>query len=158
MELVELLDKIDETAPKGCRTCRHMATHRCGTDCLYPAGTRHERGAEYDYANWEPGNWLRDLQAAQTAGARNIVIGGQGEADFSATTDPHDVARHLHSIACECGYIVGTLVHSATGCSLVVCANGVHRVEWDNAGRLIRIVEQETEAVTWPYFPEEVAA
>ncbi len=127
MELIELLDKIDHTAPKCCRTCKYMAIglDRC-QDCLGKAVTKQiEMEAngdsrsvfrtDYEYKNWEPGNWLRELHAAELRGQKNIVLGGQGEFDFVATNSPQSVAKHLHYVAGEVGGYVGYLENIGGG-------------------------------------------
>lgn len=116
MTLLDLLDKIDETAPRTCQTCKHMATHAKCDGCLntpadYAAYRDGKPMPDMRYLNWEPGNWLREEHAAQLSGARNIVIGGQGEAEVNVKRTPQQAAKHLHYVAGECGYSVGPLRH-----------------------------------------------
>lgn len=127
MELVDLLDKIDETAPKSCQTCRHMATHRACNDCLNTF-----KPTDPNYRNWEPGNWLRDLQAAEEAG-RSIVIGDQGEAEVSVKSTPKAVSKNLHYVAEQCGYMVGNLhyLKADNQIGLTVHADSSCKILWD---------------------------
>lgn len=139
MQLIELLDKIDETAPRSCQTCRHMATHSACHGCL--DGT--PRGEPFPYRNWEPGNWLRDLHAAEVSGTRNIVIGGQGEADFCATAPVPHVVRHLHYVAGECGYFVEPLQRRGEQQTIAISTHeGRYVIHWQ-AGSLDKITKDD---------------
>lgn len=156
MELVELLDSIDTTAPRSCQTCRHMATH---AGCHNPGEPNYCLGPyiygqhDYPYTNWEPGNWLRDIDAAERAGARNIVIGGTGEADFAATDRPDQVSKHLHYVAEQCGYFVGKLTRTPDGgYRLNVTTEETHTVVWNATGQLVRIENATTQEREWPRF------
>lgn len=143
MELVDLLDKINETAPKSCRTCRHMATHRgcknpgdsdyCLIKSNYNTETRkfEDDPNDTDFKNWEPGNWLRDLQAAEETG-RSIVIGDQGEAEVSTKSTPKAVSKNLHYVAEQCGYMVGNLRKIDSQLALDVYTGDANcRLLWD---------------------------
>ncbi len=139
MTLLELLDQIDETAPRSCRTCRHSGTHSKCDGCL--SGT--PAGEPFPYRHWEPGNWLRELHAAEVRGTRNIVIGGQGEADFCATACPDSVVKHLHYVAGECGYWVGRLVNRGDEQRVTIGTHeGTFIVQW-NSGKLTKISTEE---------------
>lgn len=139
MTLLELLDQIDETAPRNCQTCVHAYTHdreRCDTCLGHETTTTDERGKTlytFEYRHWEPGNPLRALHAAQLEGRVNIVIGGSGEADFCATNDPASVTKHLHYVASECGYTVGRLTNDKTHQTLYIATQeGQFRIEWED--------------------------
>lgn len=135
MELLELLDKIDQTAPRSCQTCRHMATHSLCDGCLN--GT--PSGEPFPYRNWEPGNWLRELHAAEVRGTRNIVIGGQGEADFCAVACPESVAKHLHYVAGECGYLCGRLAARGDDQQFTIATHeGEYVIHWHQE-KLVKI-------------------
>lgn len=138
MELIELLDQIDATAPRSCQTCRHMATHTGCDGCL----SNTPRGEPFPYRNWEPGNWLRELHRAEVLGYRNIVIGGQGEADFCSKAVPEAVAKLLHRVAEECGYLVGRLVQQGQDKRLKVHAHGCYVIHWHD-DQLVRITTDE---------------
>lgn len=130
-ELDYILDKIiDETAPIGCSTCLFMATHeKCGK-CLYKTYGPHP-GEVFEYNNWTPGNYLRHLHAAEISGRYNIVIGGQGEAEFCSTNSPDSVARHLRRVAMECGYLVGRLLSGKSGTTLTISTrDGEFTITW----------------------------
>lgn len=162
MELVELLDKIDETAPVTCETCRHMASHAKCRGCL----DRTKPDEPYPYRNHEPGNWLRELQAAERAGHRNIVIGGQGEADFCALSTPEEVSKHLHYVAEDCGYFCYNLRRDS-GCAKlkIITSEGCFLVTWDKSDTLEAIFKvphddgnPELRKQTWPYFKDSEVA
>lgn len=140
MTLCELLDKIDHTAPRCCNTCRNAGTHRNCDGCL----SRTAPGEPYPYRNWEPGNWLRDLHAAELRGECAIVIGGQGEADFYATSSPERVAKHLHRVACSCGYLCGRLTGSQDGDQRLTIhtAEGGYIVHW-HGGKLVKLTTED---------------
>lgn len=135
MELVELLDKIDVNAPRSCETCRHMATHKKCGGCLHSPGDNILTDPfPFRYNNWEPGNWLRDLQLAEQTGRQNIVIGGAGEAEVNAKDSPHQTAKNLHRVAKCCGYSVGRLHHLNGGKQIGISVHtheGSWRVVWD---------------------------
>lgn len=135
MTLLELLDQIDQTAPRSCQTCRHSGTHSRCDGCLN--GT--PRGEPFPYRNWEPGNWLRELHEAEVRGTKNIVIGGAGEADFCAIAPVESVAKHLHYVAGECGYLCGKLNSNGDSHSLTICTHeGRYTIHWNNR-KLVRI-------------------
>ena len=166
MELVEFLDKIDAKAPKCCKTCRHMATHKgCGDigKPNYCLETIKEDGlrSEFNYRNWEPGNWLRDLQEAEKSGERNIVIGDSGEAEINTKWTPKETAKSLHRVAEQCGYSVNNLRHSKEHNKTVIdiytdCA---HKIIWyhepgaDNKLEIWRLDSTGTPvSQMWPRF------
>jgi hypothetical protein len=127
MKFIELLDKIDETAPRSCETCRHMATHSRCNGCLSDT----PRGEPFPYRHWEPGNWLREKHAAEVRGTLNIVVGGSGEADFCALAMPEDVAKHLEYVAEMCGYYVGRLATKGDSQSLSISTHeGTYTLHW----------------------------
>lgn len=136
MQLIDLLDQIDQAAPRCCQTCRHCGTHAACDGCL--GGT--QQGEPFPYRHWEPGNWLRELHAAEVRGIRTIVIGGQGEADFCATSPPDRVTKHLHDVAGECGYLCGRLTASGAEQQLSISTReGTYVICWRD-GHLDRIV------------------
>jgi hypothetical protein len=139
MELLEVLDQIDATAPRTCQTCRHAGTHSACDGCL--SGTR---GEPFPYRNWEPGNWLRELHAAEVLGSRNIVIGGQGEADFCSKAVPPAVVKHLHYVAGQCGYFVGRLTRPVDGYQhlAITTHDGSYVIHW-HRDELLRITTAE---------------
>lgn len=92
-----------ETRRKGCETCRHMGTHVKCDGCLG------DNGQPYDYAHWEEGNWLLDLERVQLAGERSIHCGG--ELDLWNHRPPQQVSKNWHRAAEMCGYVVGRLTY-----------------------------------------------
>lgn len=139
MNLLSLLDQIDATAPRVCQTCRHAGTHSRCDGCL--SGT--PRGEPFPYRHWEPGNWLRELHAAEVLGSRNIVIGCQGEADFCSKAMPADVAKHLRRVAEECGYVVGRITQIGQHKRLpIITHEGAYIVHWIN-NALVRITTDD---------------
>ena len=160
MELVDLLDKIDATAPISCQTCVHMAmgySGPCG-NCLGPAGAE-----SYLYKNHKPGNWLRALQAAEESGIRSIVIGGQGEAEVNANDSPDATEKNLHYVAEQCGYYVGKLHRDGGGvCLDIQTSEGRFRIVWAALTRKLmridRVREDGMSVRTWPHFIEAAAA
>lgn len=150
MTLSELLDQLGIDAPRCCQTCRHMGTHAKCDGCLGKSTTSvNAKGLtcyQFEYLNWEPGNWLRDLHAAEIAGVRNIVVGGQGEADFPATWSPEKVSKHLHHVAEQCGYVCGRLNRygyedeRGRAASLdIITSEGNFRIRWNSADELVQI-------------------
>lgn len=162
MELVELLDKIDETAPRCCKMCVHVGTHEKCADCL--SGSH--RDGTYTYANYEAGNWLRRLQEWERDGRRDIVIGGQGEAEVNVKQCPRKVSANLHYVAEQCGYMVGRLNYAKAdkGLSLTIwTSDGHYRLYWntadpDQGGKLHHIDTLDSDGKpvgrSWPHFVE----
>lgn len=108
MNLLDLLDKIDDTAPRSCKTCVFMATHEQCDGCLYTKADCENRkpgeNVPFRYLHWQPGNWLRREHEMQLEGNCSIVIGGSGEAEVNANATPADACKHLNYVANECGY------------------------------------------------------
>lgn len=107
---------------KTCKTCVHMATHERCDGCLHTDDdwkayhAKHtarmesgERGdwpqMDYRYLNYEEGNWLKRVEEFENSGRRNIVIGGQGEAEVNTQWTPEETFKHLCYVAGECGYL-----------------------------------------------------
>lgn len=154
MNMLQLLDQIDETAPRDCKTCVHMATHRKCDGCLNTPEDyeSYRNGGEmhpFRYAHWEPGNWLRAEHAEQLAGRKRITIGGQGEADICATARPADVSRSLRHVAGECGYWVLPMKHDGPEKSIEISTHDGHwRIVWVN-DELDRIEQVNPEDTRW---------
>ena len=90
MEVVDLLDKIDETAPVSCQTCVYMATHEECDGCL---GSGRPPGEPFEYKHHKPGNWLRRVDDMERRGLRSVVIGGQGEAEVCMKQTPAEASK-----------------------------------------------------------------
>ena len=87
------------------------------------------------YANYKEGNWLKRLSQYQLEGKCNIVIGGQGEAEVNTKRTPKEVAKNLHYVAEQCGYMVGHLTNAkqdGTRTLQITTAEGSFRLVWIN--------------------------
>lgn len=74
-----------------------------------------------------------DQHAKEVSGEINIVLSGQGEADFNSKATPEETASRLRRIAEDCGYLVGSLKQSpcSISSSLDVWCNSRHfRIHW----------------------------
>ena len=156
MQLVELLDKIDETAPVGCKMCVHMATHGNCDGCLGPIGAD-----PYEFNNFKPGNWLRALQAAEASGERNIVIGGQGEAEVNALWDVDKTYEHLCYVSEQCGYYTESPHNAEDETGLrrtrmkINTSEGCFELRWKCGGAfegIDRLGRDGGRVVSWPHF------
>lgn len=68
-------------------------------------------------------------------GKRSIVIGGQGEAEVNAKTDPHETAKNLHYVAECCGYMTGNLIHKDDlYTQKISTSEGTFTLVWDDTG------------------------
>lgn len=82
-------------------------------------------------------NWLTGVNALevlqQHAGLRNIVIGGQGEAEANTFETPENAYARLDRVAEECGYLVGRpRTQGETTTITVQLPHGVFRLVWLN--------------------------
>ena len=103
-----------QTENKSCETCLYMATHEKCDGCLHTKEDYElfRNGSEWPpfrYLNYKDGNWLGRSMLYELTGKQNIVIGGTGEAEVNTKQKPFEVSKHLHYVAEQCGYIVGTL-------------------------------------------------
>jgi len=151
MELVELLDKIDETAPRSCEMCLYMATHEKCDGCLFPNNS----DGTFPYTNYIPGNWLRRLDEFEKAGELNIVIGGQGEAEVNVKWTPKETTQHLHRVAEQCGYSCGNLIHKENGLTTldIYTTEGLNVLTWDKDNKLLHIfsgTSKNSLKISWP--------
>lgn len=153
--------RTDENGtPIDCRTCLYMATHEKCDGCL----STEEDYAEYRrimdgnkgkpvsqwvkaelpnrYLHWEEGNWIERVIRFELEGRRNIVIGGQGEAEANAQWTPERTAEHLHYVAGECGYQCGNLRRGSEDDRLQISTSeGTFELVWDKVGKLQRIYD-----------------
>lgn len=108
---------------RSCNTCLYRATHEACDGCLSPPGWKGVPTVvgestigdkkepivqdSFAYANWKPGSlgeaMERDHQL-EVAGARNIVIGGSGEAEVNAKWTIKEATKQLHYVSECCGY------------------------------------------------------
>lgn len=113
---------------KSCYTCLYRATHEKCDDCLTPPGWKgepHEVGVwnkgngetepiiqdTYAYANWAEGTLgesLERLHALEVSGARNIVIGGSGEAEVNSKWTVKEAHHRLCRVSKDCGYMTSS--------------------------------------------------
>ena len=107
-----------KTKTKSCDTCLYMATHEKCHECLTSKEDYkdfNEAGGwkrpDYHYYNYEAGNWMERIIRFEIEGKRNIVIGGQGEAEVNTKWTPQETSKHLHYVSEQCGYMTGTLHH-----------------------------------------------
>jgi len=109
---------------KCCRTCLYMATHEKCDGCL---GSVDDLG----YANYQEGNWMKRLSQAELDGTKDIVIGGQGEAEVNTKNSPQHTAKHLHYVTEQCGYMAGTLTTKGnTKAMKLSTSEGSFRLVW----------------------------
>ena len=143
-----------------CETCRHLATHAgCGhahmgtSDYCLWQGEPSKPGEPYAYRNWEAGNPWTDLLRMEREGSRNIVLGGQGEAEVNANDTPEETSRNLHHVAEECGYLCETLGHKNGLDVLTVHVEaGTFTITWKDRklGTIYREYAGGTERPWWP--------
>lgn len=161
MNFLQLLDQIDDSAPKSCQTCVYMATHEKCDGCLvHPADYLMTPRPRFRYNNWTPGNWLRREHEQQLAGNRAVVIGRQGEAEVYANRPAAEQSKHLNYVAEQCGYYGEPLqrsevYHTDYGCALktdtkvYMTSEGLFRLVWvsDRLERIERLDYETREAV-----------
>ena len=124
-----------ETMEKTCRTCLYAATHERCDGCLSTPDDweRYRKTGKLEparYLHYKEGNWLKRVMMAERDGRRNIVIGGQGEAEVNAKDGPDEAARRLRHVAEQCGYLVTR--ESAT--AITVSTHDEFRLTWDSEG------------------------
>ncbi len=86
---------------KSCETCLYALTHEKCPGCL--------GNQPFQYLNWSAANLgeqLKRLRELQRSGERNIVIGGQGEAEVNAEWTPKESYEKLFHVAEACGYMI----------------------------------------------------
>ena len=153
----------ETTATRTCGTCLYMATHCHCDGCLSTpedyaeyharrkAGERDVKMPPFRYLNWREGNWIARLIYFEREGRRNIVIGGQGEAEVNVKWTPEQTSKHLHYVAGECGYLCGNLRKRADSVLLRISTHeGLFELEW-KAGRLEHIWSIEKIAASGAY-------
>lgn len=143
------------TTPRTCHTCLYMATHEKCDGCL----NTKEDWAEYRatgnmppnrYANYEEGNWLDRMIEAERSGQRNIVIGGQGEAECNTRWTPQKTSTHLHYVSGECGYLTGNLHRVGDEIHLRISTQeGTFLLVWDVATEQLQRIENVNDSNGW---------
>lgn len=129
---------------KSCETCLYMATHEKCDNCLTLPGDYDNYNAangwkspEYRYLNYQEGNWMKRVMQFELEGKRNIVIGGQGEAEVNTKWTPEQTSKHLHYVAGECGYFCQNLryVDADKKKGLKISTHeGIWALCWDDKG------------------------
>lgn len=123
---------------RSCETCLFMATHDHCDGCLGKDTNN------FQYANYQEGNWMKRASQFELDGKRNIVIGGQGEAEVNTRWTPQKTTKHLHYVAEQCGYMVGTLSTKGDTKTLkITTSEGIFRLVWVN--------DQLEHIETWNY-------
>lgn len=159
MNLLDLLDQIDDTAPRSCQTCLWQRTREKCEGCLRTEadlqalreGRGNELPEEFRYLHWTPGNWLRHWHAAQVAGKSCIVVGGQGEADVYATNPPSHTSERLNYVAGEVGYVAcGLRTKGSESRKQIYTSEGRFELVWrdDQLERIDRIKDDADEGVS----------
>jgi len=124
--------------PVCCATCMYCLTHERCHDCFSAS----DDGRGRRYANWREGIGLLRLEKLEKEGKRNIVIGGQGEAEVNVRWSPERASKHLHRVAAQCGYMCGKLVRQGSKAKLsIVTREGTFLLEWES-DRLVRIKDE----------------
>jgi len=133
---------------KSCETCLYLATHDKCDGCL---GT----GEPYDYKNWTLATFGQAMaleHERQVSGERNIVIGGQGEAEVNARWTVKEAYEHLVHVSSECGYLTSAPKFDADeACIRIICHS-----EWFlfwKAGAFDRI-EERSGRCHWSRHPD----
>ena len=140
---------------KSCETCLYMATHEKCDNCLHSKedwSKYHSEGRlempPFRYLHCQEGNWFKRAYQFEIDGKRNIVIGGQGEAEVNTKNTPEHTAKHLHYVAEQCGYMVGTLTKkNGTATLKVNTSEGHFRLVWEN--NLLQRIERWNYDYDW---------
>jgi hypothetical protein len=102
---------------KDCMSCLYCGTHeKCDAkpeenqlDCLGSRKDQEDNNGDYLYKNYmfsdEFGIWDR-VHEFEKSGKRNIVIGGQGEAEVNVNRTPEETLENLCHVAECCGYMI----------------------------------------------------
>jgi len=140
-----MAEKETEFEAGTCQTCLYMATHEKCDGCLG------NHGLPYDYAYYERGDWWARVRQFECDGRRNIVIGGQGEAEVNVNWTTPEALKSLHHVACECGYLVslrGNPLLDARVEIRVCTTEGHFRINYDG-GKMVNIERHNEKADTW---------
>ena len=139
----------DTKTPVSCLTCLYAFTHEACDGCLhtaedYAAYRTCGRMAPFRYLHHVPSDplsILTHLHDMQLSGKRCITL-GDGEADIYATSSPEETSKHLHYVACECGYICHQLQKDAFGNTTLRLDKdgGPYQMLWKD-GVLMRVLE-----------------
>jgi hypothetical protein len=119
-----------KTLEKSCQTCLYAATHEpvCNS-CLG------NDVSNFQYKNYKEGNWMARVEQFELAGKKNIVIGGQGEAEVNTQWTPEKTSKHLHYVAESCGYMCERLRSLAGGkykSLKIYTQEGYFSLNWEN--------------------------
>ena len=128
------------TEAKTCLTCLYCATHDNCDGCLnteedYAVFRETNIMPEFRFLNWIEGNWLARVMRHELEGKRNIVIGGQGEAEVNTKWTPKETAKHLHYVSEQCGYLCGNLRIGSLAAQISIATNdGRFELVWYRDG------------------------
>ena len=97
-----------ETKIKGCGTCLYCCTHeQCDNpECLGSCAEVESNGGSYLYKNYIEGDGIARRKEFEKLGKRNIVIGGQGEAECNTLWTFKETVKSLINVSQQCGYYV----------------------------------------------------
>jgi len=134
--------------PRSCETCLYLATHDKCDGCL---GT----GEPYDYKNWTLATFGQAMtleHERQVSGERNIVVGGQGEAEVNARWTVKEAYEHLVRVSSECGYLTSAPKFDADEACIRIFCHGEWFLFW-KAGAFDRI-EERSGRCHWSRHPD----
>jgi len=97
----------------------------------------------FRYLHYQEGNWMDRVIQAEIDGTRNIVIGGQGEAEVNTQWTPEKTTKHLHYVAEQCGYMCGRLAYSKTRSRITLTIwthEGQFRIIWANTTGIPQLI------------------
>jgi hypothetical protein len=105
------------TEKNTCMNCLYCGTHeKCDAsikenipDCLGSRKEQEANSGEYLYKNHVPATdkeIFDRVHQFEKEGKRNIVIGGQGEAEVNVNNTPEETLEQLCNVAECCGYLV----------------------------------------------------
>jgi len=139
------------TIVRTCESCLYAGTHEKCEGCLgsnEEIEARQAQGLRYPhyylYKNWVEGDGVARVIQFEREGKRNIVIGGQGEAEVNVKWSPEETLSHLCNVAEECGYLVRKGRWSDFQKEILVSSHGVFAVRYtrDKLDVIVAILEK----------------
>lgn len=124
-----------------------MATHEKCDHCLHTEAdyAEYRQGRKmppFRYTNYKEGNWMDRVIQAEIDGKRNIVIGGQGEAEVNTKWTPQETSKHLHYVSEQCGYVTGHLSFNKDDSKIglkIFTSEGEFRLVWSGTNTSISL-------------------